>query len=151
VNLADTGSSFSGVLLFLAGFVALWLFVLNLLSLLGGWRWLANSYAAIDRPAGESFAFRSGSFGFVNYGSCLRFISCPTGLYIAVLAPFRPGHRPLFVPWPDVRVKQTRGLILRYAEFHFARQPRVRVRVLPGLARKLLAAGGNVVHLERAA
>ena len=132
-------------------FVFMWLFVLNLLSFIGGWRSLARSYAAGPAPQGQAFSFRSARLGLVDYGSCLRFVSGPAGLSISVLFLFRPGHKPLFIPWYDVSVRLTKGWVFRYAEFFFAKHPDVRLRVFQRLAEQLLAAGGNVVHPEQAA
>ena len=125
------------------GFV--WLFVLNLLSSIGGWRSLAQSYATGVSAQGQTFSFRSARLGSVNYGSCLRFVSGPAGLAIAVLFAFRPGHRPLFVPWSDVSVRLSKGWVFSYTDFYFAKHPGIRLRIHRGLGQQLLAAGGDVV------
>jgi len=140
----------SGLLVCLL-FAAGWLFVLNILAFIGGWRSLAAVYAATGPPQGESFSFRSASLDPVNYASCLRFVAGPAGLYIAVLFPFRPGHRPLFVPWSDVSASPRRGWLFRYIDLRFARQPGVTLQIRRGLAEHLLAAGGHAVRVQEAA
>lgn len=130
--------------------IGMWLVILNVLSLLGGWRELARSYRANGRPDGPRFSFRSATLGFVNYGSCLTFVAARAGLFVAVLAPFRPGHRPLFVPWADVSAATHRGWIFRYIDLRFTRHPKVRMRLTRSLAEKLLQAGGNAVQLPSA-
>jgi hypothetical protein len=132
-------------------FPVFWCAVLFLLSVLGGWRALARAYASETRPAGRTFSFRSGSFGFVNYGGCLSFASGPAGLYVAVFPLFRPGHPPFLVPWHDISAKAKEGWLLRFVDLRFARQPHIRLRVSRGLAEHLLGAAGGVVRLEEAA
>jgi len=44
---------------------------------------------------------RSGTFGLVNYRSCLNLTITDKGLYTSVLFPFRIGHKPFVVPWSD--------------------------------------------------
>src|SRR4051794_37498154 len=110
-------------------FVAFWLFILNVLASIGGWRQLARSYRATDRATGQRFLFRSANIGQVNYGSCLRFVSGPAGLFVAVQLPFRPAHPPLFIPWSEVAASNYRGWIFQYVDFVFQKQPAVRMRI----------------------
>ena len=43
--------------------------------------------------------------------------SDPTGLHLSILFLFRPGHRPAFVPWSEVSVREgsRRGVAIRFA------------------------------------
>jgi hypothetical protein len=126
-----------------AGFVAFSLVILNFLAIVGGWQRLASCYYASAVPPGERFLFRTANVGSVGYGSCLRFISGPAGLFISVFLLFRPGHPPLFIPWSDVSASATRGWVFRYVDMRFARDPKVRLRVTRRLGERLLAAGGQ--------
>jgi hypothetical protein len=94
----------------LAALVVTWLSVLFLLSIFGGWRALAKRYPAGESNEGTTFSWRSGSFGGWDYSYCLRLRSGPAGLRIAVHAPFRPSHPPLFVPWQEITATQSRRL-----------------------------------------
>jgi hypothetical protein len=132
-------------------FAGLWLFVVNGLALMGGWRGLALAYRAIDPPRGESFSFCSAQLGTVNYKGCLRFVVEPKGLFISVLFPFRPGHPPLCIPWSDVSAAAHRGWLVRYIDLSFAKQSSTRLRLHHGLAEKLFAAAGRSEHLPSAA
>jgi hypothetical protein len=134
------------LLLFPVFFIGMWLFVSVLLSVLSGWRSLARSYPALVPPEGQSFWFRTGSFGSTNYSSCLHFTSGRAGLFLSVFLLFRPAHPPVFVPWSDVSVVFRRGWLLRYADFQFSKQPHVRMRLTRSLGEKILAAGGNAVR-----
>ena len=45
-----------------------------------------------------------GSVHLARYNGVLTVGVNPAGLYLAVMPLFRPGHPPLFIPWPDVTV-----------------------------------------------
>lgn len=130
-------------------FVCGWLFVMNLLALMGGWRDLAESYGTSGPVDGEAFPFRSAKVGIVDYGNCVRFVAGRPGLGISVLWPFRPGHRPLVVPWCDVSASEHRGWVFEYVDFRFARQPQVQLRVSRQLADALIAAGGSSMRFAK--
>ncbi len=73
-----------------------------LLSTLGGWRRLAESFPARGQPSGRRFILQSAKVGLVHYSGCLTLYSSPEGLYLSVWWPFRLGHPPLFIPWHAV-------------------------------------------------
>lgn len=70
---------------------------------IGGWRDLARRYRADDKPPGEYYHFRSGSFGGIGYKNLLTVGVCDDGLYLAVFFLFRVAHPPLLVPWSQVQ------------------------------------------------
>jgi hypothetical protein len=146
MKISTDGGGAAPAWLYAIGIVLLWLLALNLAAWISGWRSLARSYATDAPTTGQAFSYQSGRLGYSNYGSCLHFVSGPAGLALSVLFAFRPGHRPLFVPWSDVSARFYEGWVLRYAEFCFAKHPETRLRVFRGLGEKLLAAGGNVVR-----
>lgn len=84
-------------------FVGMWCAVCLLLSVLSGWRRLAEHFAAHDPPSGKRFSMQSGQFGLASYGNCLTIYASPEGLYISILWLFRLGHRPLFIPWEAIQ------------------------------------------------
>ena len=90
------------IVLFPFFFVGMWCAISLLLSTLGGWRRLAESFPAKDQPSGRHFFMQSGKVGLVNYGSCLTIYIAPNGFYLSVWFPFRLGHPPLFIPWDAV-------------------------------------------------
>ena len=53
---------------------------------------------------------QSGRLGWVNYNSCLTIHSGPEGIRLAVWAPFRLGHPPLFIPWSAMHKATTKRL-----------------------------------------
>jgi hypothetical protein len=92
-------------------FVGMWCAISYLLSAMGGWRRLAESFLARDEPCGRHFFMRSGKVGLVNYGNCLTIYTAPRGFYLSVWPPFRLGHPPLFIPWDAVRNPTTRRFL----------------------------------------
>ena len=77
----------------------------------GGWRALAAAYPA-DATRGngaeeERFRFASlrtagGSLGTATFESCVNIGVGDRGISVALWAPFRLGHPPIFVPWNGV-------------------------------------------------
>jgi hypothetical protein len=138
-NLPETARAFVVLLPFALVFVLLWCGVCFFMSLFG-WRSVAASYPDLHLPGATVMRFRSGLLG-VRYRGSLRFEVSAQGLRVAVLPPFRCGHRPFFVPWSDVRVELQRPLLYEYWAFCFAARPRSPLLVDPALGEKLLAAG----------
>jgi hypothetical protein len=84
---------------------------LLLISSLGGWRQLADTFPANGPPTGTRFRMQSGSVGWVNYSGCLTVYSSPDGIYLSVMWPFRLGHPPLFIPWTEIHDVTTRRML----------------------------------------
>lgn len=110
-------------------FVAMWVFVLQLIARLGGWSRLAESYQTYTRFEGQLWRFRSGRFGWANYNGCLTLGANHEGLYLAVLPLFRVGHPPLFIPWYDITTTEQTGFLNTSLDFKFTKAPTVRVRL----------------------
>jgi hypothetical protein len=134
-------------------FAILWLGILHFCAWMGGWTQLAREFAddgsrnksesknpsppAISSSGwGGGFPkdthkpirrrwFQSGSFGWMNYGSCLNIAVYDDGVRIAVLWPFRPGHAPLFIPWGELKEPRVRRV------FPFVRRLEVKVGTPP--------------------
>jgi hypothetical protein len=115
--------------LFPVFFIAMWAFVLFLLALLGGWSHLAQYYQTQTTFNGQIWRFRSGRLGWVGYNGCLTLGANDEGLYLAVFPFFRIGHPPLFIPWYDITIAETKGFLSSYLEFNFTRVPSVRLRI----------------------
>jgi len=131
------------VLLFPIAFAAIWFGVMWILSFAGGWHALGTRYAH-PRPIPESARTGiSGMVGWVGYNHVLRIASTDQYLYLDVLAPFRPGHSALRIPWRDIEVLGN----ARWPRRHFQRlqvgRPPLATLTLPELqlARPSLAAG----------
>lgn len=91
---------------FLPCFVIFWFAIGGALSLVGGWRDLAERFRSDEPIDGHRFRFRSGAVGWgafpVSYGSCLFVTVGPKGFSLSILFPFRFLHPRLLVPWSAV-------------------------------------------------
>ncbi|WP_193214079.1 hypothetical protein [Luteolibacter marinus] len=96
---------------FMLVFVGMWVGVCLLISRIGGWSTVAARYPADAVPAGETFRMQSASFGGANYSSCLTITASPAGLHLEVLVPFRPGHRPIFLPAAVIKRAKIRKIL----------------------------------------
>lgn len=106
-------------LLFPVFFVGLWCGVCFMLSKIGGWGRLAGKFAAKKAPEGKILCGQSGQFsGFINYNRCLTIIISTEGLYLKVWPIFGLGHKPILIPWDEIRnVRRSRFLWMRSASF----------------------------------
>jgi hypothetical protein len=92
-------------------FAGMWSFVCLLISRLSGWSRMATRFATTEPPMGRRFAWQSGRVGMSNYNSVLNIDVSPRGMRLDVLGLFRIGHRPLFIPWSEIRNATTRRFL----------------------------------------
>ena len=79
-----------------------------------------------------------------HYGASLIVGANREGLHLSVLLPFRIGHPPVFIPWPDISMREQKGrLFSARVELTFQKVPNLSMRIQPGLARKIQAARGQ--------
>ena len=104
-------------------FPLLWLGIASLLSVVGGWRELAATYAVDpatfkgDRARTTTGALQRSFMLPVNYSSCLLVYVRDDGVGLHVWRIFSFMHPPLFIPWTAVRDCQAGGFLFwRYAE-----------------------------------
>jgi len=72
--------------------------ILFLLAHLGGWARLAQYYETQATFEGETWNFKSGRMGLVNYSGCRTIGANDEGLYLAVFPVFRLGYPPYLSP-----------------------------------------------------
>ena len=129
---------FAGVVVFIAG----WLGVSALLSVIGGWFWLARAYPC---PPGRRFETRI-TFGsislnwFCSYRRCVTVGADVEGLYLRPILPFRFMHRAVMIPWEQMAVAQTGRLLWTYA-----------FEILPERGSPVIQIYGNAATLTKAA
>lgn len=92
-------------------FVPFWCFVCWLLSQMGGWGRIAARFPGSPNPDGPTFSMQSGRVGMTNYRSVLTIRPAPDGLHLAIMAIFRVGHPPLFIPWHEIRNARRRQIL----------------------------------------
>jgi hypothetical protein len=88
---------------FVVAFSAIWCFVCWLISIIGGWRRLAQHYRTSDTPNGPGLFARFLRLGISSYRRTVTVHITPAGLHLAVMPLFRLGHPPLMIPWSAVR------------------------------------------------
>jgi|SRR5580692_8863308 hypothetical protein len=73
-----------------------------LISRMGRWHRLAESYATNEPPMGKRFWMQSAAFQNANYSNCVTIYTSEQGLYLSLMLPFRLGHPPLLIPWREI-------------------------------------------------
>lgn len=107
------------VLLFPVFFVGLWCLICLLISRIGGWSRLAEKFATTEVPPGTVLEGQSVKLsGLTNYNRCLTIIIAKEGLYMKVWPIFGIGHKPILIPWNEIRNgKPGRFLWMRTVSF----------------------------------
>ena len=106
-------------------FTLMWVAINLLVARITGWAALAGSYRASGnfiskkKRCNQSARMRWMS----RYRNCLLIDGNERGLYLAVMAFFRPGHPPLFIPWRDITIRTTESS--EFVEFRFNKFPSV--------------------------
>jgi len=108
---------------FFPAFVVFWLAICGVLSIMGGWRELAERFKSDAPVEGERFRFRSGAMGSglfpVSYGGCLFATVGPKGFALSILFLFRFLHPRLVVPWSAVeRCEPVKFWFMNYIAVH---------------------------------
>lgn len=85
-----------------------WAGLCVVIAQVSGWTRLASRFAA-DREPDEGIVFRGQilRIGWSDYSGCLTIRVAPEGLYLAVW-PIFVGHRPLLIPWTELRILEER-------------------------------------------
>jgi hypothetical protein len=138
-----------GALLLLA-FPLLWVLVCVVISHVGGWHELAGSYR-LEQPLPETvWRFQSAQMRWLmGYNNCLTVGADASGLYLAMLFFFRPGHPPLFIRWSEMTVRQRKVFFVTMFELRFQSVPGVPLIVRASLADRLRSRAGAHWPVER--
>ena len=121
-----------------AGFIVFWVFIVFLISAMGGWRARAAQYRS-DLPfTGRMWRWKSGMLGGIARYNGLTVGVNAAGLYLAVMAPLRPGHPPLFIPWGDIQVSSENRLLVSFIVFRFRRAPNASLWLRERFGREVL-------------
>jgi hypothetical protein len=126
-------------IIYSAGFLA---------AALGGWKRLAKVYPAEGSFEGMTHSFVSGKMGLANYGLSLVTGANPRGLYLWVIAPLKPSHKPLFIPWDDLRASWFSFLFLKRIRLTFAKVPDVWLMLEERHLLRLLDESGSSKTIE---
>jgi hypothetical protein len=129
-------------------FAGIFYFVLLILSTVGGWTRLAESYPD-DVPAeGITFRWQSAQFGLANYGRCLNITVDHARFRLSAVWLFRLAHPPISIPWGDIRVERGRSWFMEVGTFRFARAPGVTVRMKRRLVDRIVDASHGQLRIQ---
>jgi hypothetical protein len=131
-------------------FVVIWCLAEHALARLGGWHTLARFYRARVPLDGQTLRGSAVSFGFIRYWDWVQFTAGNAGLGVSCYLRLSNAHPPLLIPWSELTMARHGLWPFQWVELGFAQAPKVRVSVMPGLAEKLIQAGGEAVHLRKA-
>jgi hypothetical protein len=85
-----------------------------------------------------------------NYGNCLIVCANPDGVHLSVFFPFRIGHPPLFVPWPDVSMKEKQAFFFfKQVELRFSKCPSIPFVISRRLMNRISDALGGINPISR--
>ncbi len=105
--MVDQPSTLVTVPLIVVGFAIVfslvWVFVIGLISLIGGWQRLAQRYRAGLPPVGQRWSRQYGMVGWASYKGVLTLTASSEGLFMETIWMFGFGHPRLFIPWQDFR------------------------------------------------
>ncbi|MDR3763828.1 MAG: hypothetical protein P4M01_06995 [Acidobacteriota bacterium] len=120
--------------------------VMYTLSRMSGWVLLARRFAANGNFAGETWSWQSARLrGWCNYNNCLCVGADPMGLYLAVMAPFRLFHPPLYIPWTEIDAQTGKAFLGFYdtVQLRIGREEQVSVRFYGKMVDRLRQASGS--------
>jgi hypothetical protein len=110
------------------------------ISRVTGWHRLAERYRFEGEMPEKRWRWRSGRMRWTTrYGNCLNFSADQRGLYMSVVAFFRPFHPPLFIPWNEIEVGEKSLFFIPKREFILGRQARIPLWISTRLGEEILA------------
>ena len=86
-------------------FVTMWCLVLKLLSVMSGWARLAGTFETRHTFSGKFYRFQSARMKKVSFNSMLGMGVSDKGLYLCPFVVFRPFHKPLLIPWGEIKAE----------------------------------------------
>ncbi len=104
---------------FLIFFVFLWNAVLSILSFAGGWNRLSKKFTAPEdmHGKGKEFKFQSARFRIINYSLCAKVMIHEEGIALSVMKLFSFMHKPLFIPYTEMKEPATGRFVTEYIVF----------------------------------
>jgi hypothetical protein len=130
--------------LLLLGIACYWILIINLISLAGGWKTLSKRFRLQQPYGGPSWKWQRAMMRmFVSYNGCLIVGADQMGLFLDIMALFRPGHPALFIPWNEVTVARKSWIPKDLVEMRLGSGEQVPFRIRGFLASKLQEAAGQ--------
>lgn len=92
-------------------FIGLWILVTFIFSKLG-WAALAANYQFDGVFTGQRIGIISGSINGINYKNSLILMYNDEGLYLKTIFLFRLFHKPVLVPWKEIKTVRDKSMLL---------------------------------------
>lgn len=124
-------------------FLGFWLAITTILARLSGWPDLQARYPDMPETRRlERLHFQSGSmgdrpFGGVQYGGCLTFDVCSSGLRVKVWRIFGPFLKPIFVPWSEISATAVSKFLATLVQLQFGNPEKGRLTISRRAARRI--------------
>ncbi|WP_420645611.1 hypothetical protein [Candidatus Leptofilum sp.] len=131
-------------------FPLFWSIIVFLISRLGGWGSMAESYTHHEPHAAECFPLQSAILRLSSsYRNVVKICADEEGVYFSVMFLFRPGHPPFFVPWGEISGIKKNYFLYNVVDLRFQRTSNLPFRVYQRTADKLVAvANGRWTYEE---
>lgn len=94
------------IVLVLFVLIVFWIFVLGIISFIGGWYRASKIHSKIDirSTMEEQYKFQSIIFNiFGNYRGCVTISIYPEGIELKTLKIFLLFHKPIFIHWNEIK------------------------------------------------
>jgi hypothetical protein len=92
-------------------FIGSWLLVSFILSRMG-WATLATNYPFDGVFTGQRIGIISGSINSVNYNNSIILKYNDEGLYLKPIVLFRLFHKPILIPWKEIKSVRDKQMLL---------------------------------------
>jgi|GEM_PF-1262593 hypothetical protein len=124
-------------LLFAVLFVSIFLLVLFII-IQRGWNKLARKYHYSAEFDGKKFGVISAMINGVNYRNCLLLKYDDRGIYIKPVFMFRLIHKPVFIPFDEIKsVRDIKLFFIKYKELYIGEPRVVKMQIQESIFRKL--------------
>ena len=120
-------------------FVVVWVLVLKALAVASGWERLAARFEMRGEFTGERLRFQSAVLNGVRFNNAFAVGVSPRGLYLAPFVLLRAFHKPLLIPWSEIRAAGMRRLWASGYRLTFRSVPGVRMDVTDALFERMAA------------
>jgi hypothetical protein len=92
-------------------FVGMWVLVTFIISRVG-WSKLADNYEMIEPFTGQRVGIISASINNANYNNSIILKYNEAGLYLKPIILFRLFHKPILIPWKEIKEVRDRNILL---------------------------------------
>jgi len=105
---------------FIVWFSSLWVAILSLMSIIGGWKGLSRIHPLTPDVLNEhavKYSMSSIKLGLINYRSCVNVSFTETGIIFEIIKIFSVRHKPLFIPYNKIANVENGRNFFTYTKF----------------------------------